>query len=219
MKLVFSVTLVWSDKLHWSGVTILHSGVVMGNQELMWLMWLSPWLVLVYIVITVAMCGVRWGEVGRAAGTGSFLQLKLWRHWGHRWVCRLISLITLALCVAQLLLFDPSIGWCLIVLMKGKVGSELYYDCRGNDQPLLRIIVCHHMNDDHYNITSNYASFSQLHRSVQIIAGLNAGASDSFVSSCLKLKVWGQRIIGETSPFSPVRVTTEQQPPQTWIKL
>ena len=192
--------------------------------NLVWSWGIKNWCdgLVVYIVITVSMCGVVWCGVGRAIGTGSFLQLKLWRHCGHRWVCRLISLITLARCVSlcpPTIRFDPSIGWCLIVLMKGKVWSEVYYDCRGNDQPLLRIIVCHHMNDDHYNITSNYAPFPQLHRSVQIIAGLNAGASDSFVSSFLKLKVWGQRIIGETSPFSPVRVTTEQQPPQTWIKL
>ena len=61
------------------------------------------------------------------------------------------------------------------------------------------------MNDDHYNITANYASFSQLLRSLQIIAELNAGASDSFVFSFLKLKVWGRRIsvcVTEQQPAS-----------------
>ena len=158
------------------------------------------------------------------AGTGSFHQLKLWRHSGHRWGCRLIRLITLALCLS-VHLPPPHYYYYYLTLQlacsnERKVWSELYYDCWGNDQPLLRTIVCHHMNDHHYNITSNYAPFSQLLRSLQIIAELNAEPSDPFVSWFLKLKGWGQRIIVRTSPLCQCHHrAASTSHPQTGIKL
>ena len=65
------------------------------------------------------------------------------------------------------------------------------------------------MNDHHYNITSNYASFSQVHGSLQIIAGLNAG---DFRFICLLIfKAEGLRTENHCWDFSLVSVTTEHR--------